>query len=77
VDGGAERGLRASANRLAGKAAVIHDYLYATRGLDGRYSRAQADAIFREALGALGAPRWKRVLLWAAVRLCGGRGWGR
>ena len=61
----------------AGKAAVVHDYLYATRGLDGRYSRAQADAIFRRALGELAVPLWKRTLLWAAVRLGGAGGWGR
>jgi hypothetical protein len=61
----------------SGRAAVVHDYLYATRGLDGRYSRAQADAIFREALGVLGVARWKRRLLWAAVRVGGRGGWGR
>lgn len=61
----------------AGKAAVIHDYLYATRGLNGRYSRADADSIFRQALAASGVPAWKRGLLWAAVRLGGGSGWGR
>lgn len=55
----------------------MHDYLYATRGLDGRYSRAGADAIFRQALAALGVPLWKRTLLWAAVRLGGADGWGR
>jgi hypothetical protein len=65
------------ANQPAGKAAVVHDYLYATRGLDGRYSRAGADAIFRQALQALGVPLWKRTLLWAAVRLGGADGWGR
>lgn len=60
----------------AAKAAVVHDYLYARRGLDGRYSRAQADEVFRNALAALGVPRWKRSLLWAAVRLGGRSGWG-
>lgn len=59
------------------KAAVVHDYLYATKGLDGRYSRAQADGVFRSALAALGVPLWKRTLLWAAVRLGGAGGWGR
>jgi hypothetical protein len=59
------------------RAAVVHDYLYATRGLEGRYSRAQADGIFREALKALGVPAWKRGLLWAAVRVGGAGGWGR
>lgn len=61
----------------AGKAAVVHDYLYATGGLGGRYSRAQADGIFREALSVLGVPLWKRTLLWAAVRLGGAGGWRR
>lgn len=61
----------------AGKAAVVHDYLYSTRGLGGRLSRAQADGIFREALRTLGVPAWKRTLLWAAVRLGGASGWGR
>lgn len=61
----------------AGKAAVVHDYLYATKGLGGRCSRAQADAIFREALADLGVSLWKRDLLWAAVRVGGAGGWGR
>lgn len=63
--------------RDTGKAAVVHDYLYATRGLGGRFSRAQADGIFRQALGELGVPAWKRALLWTAVRLGGADGWGR
>jgi len=61
----------------AAKAAVVHDFLYKTEGLSGHYSRAQADAIFRQALAAAGVPMWKRNLLWAAVRLGGARGWGR
>lgn len=61
----------------SGRAAVIHDYLYATKGLEGQYSRAQSDAIFRQALGELCVPGWKRNLLWAAVRVGGRSGWGR
>lgn len=61
----------------AGKAAVIHDQLYATKGLGGRYTRAQADGIFREALARSGVPLWKRTILWAAVRLGGSAGWGQ
>jgi hypothetical protein len=61
----------------AGRAAVVHDYLYATQGLGGRYGRAEADGIFREALADLGVPLWKRSLLWAAVRVGGASGWGR
>lgn len=60
----------------AAKAAVVHDYLYWTKGLGGRYSRAKADRIFRDALATLGVPLWKRTLLWAAVRVGGAGGWG-
>lgn len=59
------------------KGAVIHDYLYVTRGLGGRYTRQQADAILAEAMVVLGVPAWKRAVIWSAVRIGGGRGWGR
>ena len=59
----------------SGKAAVIHDYLYVTKGL-GRYTREQADQIFRQALGVLGVPPIKRDLMFRAVRIGGGGGWG-
>lgn len=58
------------------KAAVIHDVLYATEGLGGRYTRKQADDIFKEALGVLGVSGWKRGLMWSGVRVGGSRGWG-
>jgi hypothetical protein len=70
------------------KAAVIHDFLYRTRGTgvfagrrwitraDG-YSRAQSDQIFDEAMAVLGVPTDKRVIIFEAVRLGGGTGWGR
>ena len=58
------------------KAAVVHDYLYVTKGLGGRYTRAQADGIFRKAMADLGVPLWKRTLLWAAVRIGGAGAWG-
>lgn len=60
----------------AGKAAVVHDYLYKTKGLDGKYTRARCDAIFREAMGVSGIPWLKRQAMWAAVRAGGGGGWG-
>jgi hypothetical protein len=60
----------------SGKAAVVHDYLYSTRGLDGRYDRTRCDEIFREAMAVLGVPMIKRNLMWAAVRVGGGKGWG-
>lgn len=58
------------------KAAVVHDYLYATKGLSGRYSRERCDAIFWEAMGVLKVAAWKRSLMHAAVRLGGRKGFG-
>ena len=70
------------------KAAIIHDFLYATRGT-GRwhrrmgitraapYTRAEADAILREGMEDRGVGRFERTVIWLAVRLGGGRGWGR
>lgn len=58
------------------RAAVIHDYLYDTKPT----SRWMADAIFYEVMRELRVPRWKRCLMWLAVRLFGGltetgKGW--
>jgi hypothetical protein len=55
--------------------AIVHDWLYATAGLGGRYSRARADDIFAEAMAVVGVPRWRRVIMVASVRLGGGRAW--
>lgn len=55
----------------AGKASVLHDWLYETQARP----RAEADRVFAEALAVLQVPRWKRALLWAAVRLGGWRAW--
>lgn len=49
------------------KAAVVHDALITLR--PRTRSRREIDRIFREALGVLGAPAWKRWLMWAAVRV--------
>jgi hypothetical protein len=57
------------------KAAVIHDYLYLFKGL-GIYSRAQADAIFLEAMEVLGVSWAQRSLIYRAVRIGGNGGWG-
>ncbi|MBC6981719.1 DUF1353 domain-containing protein [Caulobacter sp. 17J80-11] len=56
--------------------AIIHDWLYANRGL-GRYSRADADRIFLEAMEVVGVPAWRRAPMYLAVRAGGARGWGR
>jgi hypothetical protein len=55
----------------AGKAAVLHDWLYET----GERSRAEADRIFAEAMAVLEVPRWKRALIHRAVRMFGARGY--
>lgn len=51
-------------NAHRSKAAVVHDYLLST----GR-KPAEADAIFREALGVLGAGKIERNFYYGAVRL--------
>jgi len=59
----------------AHEAAVAHDYLYTTHAVDGSpVTRAQADAVFREAISALRgkAPGW---LMWLAVRVGGSGAW--
>ena len=69
------------------KAAVIHDWLYRTRGtcaLGGEvyrtrpapYTRAEADRIFKEAMEVLGVPAWKRAVIYAAVRVGGRNAFG-
>jgi len=71
------------------KAAVVHDWLYRNQGINcGQmvraegvnwrvtYSRAQADAILKEAMGVLGVGWLEREVIYRAVRLGGGSGWG-
>lgn len=54
-------------------AAVLHDWLYTSHLV----SRAQADELFREAMAVLGVGRVRRSVMWAAVRVFGGRRWGK
>lgn len=49
------------------KAAIVHDYLYA----QGIGSKRYADAVFYEAMGVLKVPRFRRWLMFTAVRLFG------
>ncbi|MDD4888290.1 MAG: DUF1353 domain-containing protein [Phycisphaerae bacterium] len=53
--------------------AIGHDWLYRR----GRISRFFADAAFRDAMAAEGVAPWQRVLMYYAVRLCGGRHYRR
>lgn len=56
------------------RAAVVHDFLYSVVGrrVHG-FTRAQADAIFSEALRVTGSRLW--VLIYATVRLFGLAAW--
>lgn len=59
----------------AHEAAVVHDYLYTTHAVDGQaVTRAQADAVFREAISALKV-RAPGFLMWLAVRVGGAGAW--
>lgn len=69
------------------QAAVIHDELYITQGSclwhghPGRsrarpYSRAEADAILRDAMADLGLSGWREWAIYTGVRAGGQQGWG-
>jgi hypothetical protein len=51
----------------ANKPAVVHDFLYT----EGLVVRKVADAVFLEAMQAVGVPLAYRLLMWAGVRLGG------
>ena len=54
-----------------GKAAVIHDFLYSSH----RYSRKRSDEILYEAMGVSGVVRWRRKIIYWAVRMFGMFAW--
>ncbi len=49
------------------KAAIIHDWLYD----NALRTKHEADKIFLDAMCVLGVPRWRRMLMYCAVRLFG------
>lgn len=55
------------------KAALVHDFLYATEMV----SRKNADFLFRELMRVNRVPFLKRYLMYAAVRFFGGHVWCR
>ncbi len=62
------------------EAAVIHDalYFYQTAGLNRpAIKRGEADAVFLEAMTALGVPWLRRRIIYAAVRAGGWVAWNR
>lgn len=60
-------------NGVSRRPAVLHDYLYSSRSV----TRAQADAIFRQALAAEGMGGLGRFTYWAGVRLGGRFAWAK
>ena len=53
------------------QAAVVHDCLYHTH----QFERKECDRIFCEAMEVLNVPRWKRWVMYKAVRTFGGFVW--
>lgn len=69
------------------KAAIIHDFLYATRGTGEwhahrgitravPYSRKEADDILKEAMADRKVGKWEQGVIWSSVRFGGAGGWG-
>lgn len=56
---------------VANKASVIHDFIYSTHPV----TRSVADAVLKEASAVTGVARWRRVLMWAGVRVGGASHW--
>ena len=55
------------------KACIIHDYLYQEK----TFPRKTCDLYFLQAMKILGVPKWKRNLMFAAVRLFGKKYYGK
>jgi len=60
-----------------GKAAVVHDFVYSQEDSSLPYDRRRADRIFLEGMAVLGVARWRRTLMYWAVRAFGWRAWNR
>ncbi|EEG2782570.1 DUF1353 domain-containing protein [Salmonella enterica] len=55
------------------KAAIIHDYLYD----NALRTKKEADLIFLDGMTVLGVPRWKRTVMYHAVRWFGRGSYGK
>jgi hypothetical protein len=53
------------------EAAVIHDYLYSAANM--KFTRLEADLIFKEAMYNIGVPWFRRDTIYRAVRMFGRR----
>jgi len=56
------------------ESALLHDYLYENKGF-GSLTRKDCDQIFRECLKFQQLPKWKRILMYVAVRSGGKLYW--
>ncbi len=57
------------------KASVPHDAIYRNELPLLLFTRADADLMFRDGMEDLGVVRWKRWVMWLAVRLAGWASW--
>ena len=57
------------------KAAVIHDAIYQDVVPGFRFTRKEADIVFLDGMADLGVPKWKRTLMYWAVRIGGFLAW--
>ncbi|EOI6844551.1 DUF1353 domain-containing protein, partial [Salmonella enterica] len=55
------------------KAAIIHDWMYD----NALRTKKEADLIFLDGMTVLGVPKWKRIIMYYAVRLFGRGMYGR
>lgn len=60
-----------------GKAAVIHDGLYKTKGLFGKYTRKQCDRIFLTGMEVLNVQLLTRRTMYSGVRIWGWYEWNK
>lgn len=56
-------------------AAVVHDYLYRTCGMNGSLNREVCDLIFKEAALDCGVPAWRADMAHTGVRIGGWKPW--
>ena len=55
------------------QASVLHDFLYFKQ----MFTREKCDQIFLEAMGVLQVKKWKRNIMFWALRMFGWIGWGK
>lgn len=64
-----------SSFELGVESALVHDYLYSTKGLHGRFTRAECDGIFYQIMAQLDIDIFIRAAAYRAVRDFGASHW--